>query len=294
MRHPAVILILGHRGSGKTALAVRLQELLRDVAPPYTVGLPPKAARLLPDWYGLADDFGTIPRNAIVYVPESYRMFHARTSQTAQGRMIADLINLSRHRKHTLIFDVQNAAQLDRNIISEVDLVLAKEPGPFQAGFERNQLKSLMDSARAAFASVGQGRKKRATWVVAPGGGIAGQLMENLLPSFWTDSLSRVFADTAVGIESGIATTGIGNKTAPARKGKKTSGEAKRKKAKAMHSAGHSYREIGRTLGVSPSYAHKLVNEPETSTTEHPSMEGKDTSLESLLSSYFVGHPGLS
>ncbi len=263
VRHPAVILILGHRGSGKTALAVRLQELLRDAAPPYAVGLPPKAARLLPDWYGLSSDFNTVPNNAIVYVPESYRMFHARTSQTAQGRMIADLINLSRHRKHTLIFDVQNAAQLDRNIISEVDLVLVKESGPFQAGFERNQLKSLMDSARAAFASVGQGRKKRATGVVAPGGGIAGQLMENLLPSFWTDSLSRVFEDTAVGIGSGATSTSnrVGAKAAPARKGKKTPAEAKREKAKAMHAGGHSYREIGRTLGVSPSYAHKLVND---------------------------------
>ena len=99
VRHPAVILILGHRGSGKTALAVRLQELLRDAAPPYAVGLPPKAGKLLPDWYGLSSDFNTIPNNAIVYVPESYRMFHARTSQTAQGRMIADLINLSRHRQ---------------------------------------------------------------------------------------------------------------------------------------------------------------------------------------------------
>jgi len=70
--------------------------------------------------------------------------------------MIGDLINLSRHHKHTLIFDLQNAAQLDRNIISEVDLVLVKEPGPFQEGFERSQFKGLMDSARAAFAGGGE------------------------------------------------------------------------------------------------------------------------------------------
>ena len=71
LHHPAVVLILGHRGKGKTALAFRLQELNRDVAAPYAVGLPGKAARLLPEWYGLADDFDTIPKNAIVYVPES-------------------------------------------------------------------------------------------------------------------------------------------------------------------------------------------------------------------------------
>jgi hypothetical protein len=51
--HPAVILILGHRGNGKTVLAFRLQELLKDVAVPYAVGLPGKASGLLPDWYGL-------------------------------------------------------------------------------------------------------------------------------------------------------------------------------------------------------------------------------------------------
>jgi len=50
IHHPALIVILGHRGKGKTALALRLQELLRDVAAPYAVGLPQKAARLLPSW----------------------------------------------------------------------------------------------------------------------------------------------------------------------------------------------------------------------------------------------------
>ncbi len=54
--HPSVILILGHRGNGKTALAFRLQELLRDVAVSYAVGLPGKASGLLPEWYGLAQD----------------------------------------------------------------------------------------------------------------------------------------------------------------------------------------------------------------------------------------------
>ena len=193
--HPSVTLILGHRGSGKSALANRIQELLRNVAAPYAVGLPPKAGRLLPAWYGLADDFADVPSNAVIYVPESYRIFHARGSQTAQGRAIGDLVNLSRHRRHTLIFDVQNPAHLDRNIISEADVVMVKEPGPLTRGFERPQLRPIMDAARAAFAGVGPYRRKRAVWVVAPSEGVSGQLMENVLPTFWTDSLSRIFGE---------------------------------------------------------------------------------------------------
>ncbi len=263
--HPAVILILGHRGSGKTALAFRLQELLRDVAAPYAVGLPGQASGLLPNWYGLAQDFDTIPNNSIIYVPESYRQFHARDTRSAQGRMVSELVNLSRHRQHTLIFDVQNAAQLDRNIISEADLALVKEPGPFHEGFERSQFQGMMDSARAAFAGVGKGRKKRAVWVVAPAADIQGQLMENLLPTFWRESLSRVFGGASISISGGHGTEAKrvkGDGTNNLRPGKRTPTEEKREKARQMKASGYSYGEIANTLGISRSYAYKLVNGP--------------------------------
>ena len=109
-------------------MACRLQELLRDIATPGAVGLPPKATRLLLDWFRLAGDLNEVPPKAVIYIPESYRVFHARATQTARGRLIGDVVNLSRHRRHTLIFDMQNRAHLDRNIISEADMVLVKEP----------------------------------------------------------------------------------------------------------------------------------------------------------------------
>jgi len=269
VHHPAIILIVGHRGAGKSVLAVRLQELLQHVAPAYAIGMPPKASRLLPSWYGLADDASTIPQNAVIYVPESYRLFHARSTQSAQGRAISDLVNLSRHRRHSLIFDVQNPAHLDRNIISEVDLVLIKEPGPFQMGFERAQFRGIMDTARATFAAVGTARKKRCVWVVAPTAGIHGQLMENLLPTFWSDSLSRLFGETAPGIGGSVKnkedsptdqrrTAAV--KTATPRRGRKASADDKRARARQMKAAGHSYGEIAGILGISRSYAYQLVN----------------------------------
>ena len=38
--HPSIVLVLGKRGSGKTALGYRLLELLRGHAEPYVVGIP--------------------------------------------------------------------------------------------------------------------------------------------------------------------------------------------------------------------------------------------------------------
>jgi len=40
--------------------------------------------------------------------------------------------------------------------------------------------------------------------------------------------------------------------------------EAKRETAKGLKANGASYREIGRAMGISPSYAHKLVNPKDT------------------------------
>ena len=115
--------------------------------------------------------------------------------------------------------------------------------------------------------------------------------MENQLPSFWSDSLSRVFEDTPVGIgpggvpEAGITSTGKRDtKAAPPRIGKRTPVEAKREKAKAMKASGYTYREIGRALVISPAYAYKLVNGPVPSTRKS-SVIDQDTSLEKILAS---------
>ncbi len=72
-------------------------------------------------------------------------------------------------------------------------------------------------------------------WAVAPGAGIDGQLMENQLPSFWSDSLSRVFEDNPVGIGPGgvpeARITSTGKKgheggSAPQRKKNPSGGQA--------------------------------------------------------------------
>ena len=258
VHHPAAVLVSGHRGSGKTATIMRLQELLRDVAPPYAIGLPDRAASLLPQWYGLADDPVDVPTNSTIYFPESYRFFHSRSTQSQMGRSLSDLVNLSRHRRQTLFFDVQNTAQLDRNIISEVDLILVKEPGPFHLGFERQQLRPVIEAARAAFAGIGQHRKKKAVWVF---NGSTGHIMENSLPSFWSEVLSRIFA--AAGPVRGSLSAGsavpAGPTRAKPRKAQTTPTGIKASKVLRLTEAGHTRSEVGNMLGISKSYVQKLL-----------------------------------
>ncbi len=149
-------------------------------------------------------------------------------------------------------------------------MILVKEPGPFQPGFERSQLRSVMDSARAAFAGVSLFRKKRVVWVVSPNSGVNGQLIENIVPTFWSDALSRIFGDAAPVLDvapaqGSRATTNSPTgalRTATPRRGRKTPTDTKREKAKQMRASGYTYTEIATTIKISKSYAFKLVNAP--------------------------------
>ena len=260
MPDSGVVISTGQRGGGKTGVNMRAQELLKDRLDPYAVGLPASAARFLPEWYGLADDISAVPNKASIYLPESHRQFHARTSQSVQGRAVGDLVNLARHRRWLLFFDVQNLAHLDRNILSEADVLLIKEPGPFIQGFDRPQFREHIEAARAAFAAVGPTRKKRAVWVVAPAAGVHGKLMENALPTFWTDSLGRAFADTRPLTPSG-SPKGSGPGSGVVRRARPRPSAELRLRARQLRAAGYSYGEIANMLGVSKTQAYRLVNE---------------------------------
>ena len=95
IRHPSTILILGARGSGKSALGYKIPEYLRYTADPYVVALPQKAGRLFPEWIGSVPSIEDIPQNSVGLIDESYTLFHARASLSDRARTLSNLINLS-------------------------------------------------------------------------------------------------------------------------------------------------------------------------------------------------------
>jgi hypothetical protein len=132
---------------------------------------------------------------------------------------------------------VQEARQLDVNIVSQIDVLAVKDLGELSRGFERRQLQRLTDKARAAFSTI-SGKKQSWTWVHSDATGFEG-LLKNELPSFWTSRLSRAFAES-----------GSGDGTSPPRRGRKSSTDEKRLKAQEMRAAGFSIRDIAKALAV--------------------------------------------
>jgi len=243
--HPSVILILGRRGSGKSALGYRLLESFRFRAVPYVVGAPAGARKLLPDWLGVVQKFEEVPPRAIALVDEAYLQHHARDSQSVRNKAISRLINLTRQKNQSILFVAQEARQVDRNIVSSADVIAFKEPASFQIEFERPQLRRIAERAKAEFEKLA-GDKPRWAYVVAPGSDFSG-MIPNSIPTFWSRSLSGIYgAGQGEGTERSSVPTrlGLGDRVA---------------KARELRDRGWSYRQIARALGTSKASAVNYV-----------------------------------
>jgi DNA-binding NarL/FixJ family response regulator len=244
IKHPCVILIIGNRGSGKSALSYKLLEYMRWQGKIYVVGLPEKARKILPDWIGSIPALEDAPPDSIILIDESYLSLHARSSSSQHARDSSNLINLSRQRGQTLIFVSQEARQIDKNIASSANAVIIKNPGILQIDFERVQFRKLLAEAIKMFAAIDKDKNKW-SYVYAPEASFAG-MMENSIPSFWTPSLSKAYADA--------------KPTAEVRTPTKTTREDRITKVRDLRKQGFSLGEIAKIQGISKSTAKNYLD----------------------------------
>jgi hypothetical protein len=244
--HPSLVLILGKRGSGKSALAYYLIEIHRYGLKPYVVGIPQSKQHLLPEWVCVASSLEEVPFGAIVIVDEAYLLYHARGSTTQESKEMAKIINLSRQKGQTIIFVTQESRSIDKNIASSANVIIFKEPGILQSEFERPELNHLAKKAVEAFAPI-NGNKQQWSYLYAPDTNYSG-LIKNELPSFWKPELGRMFAGD------------ISTISKPRIVGKLTLQE-KMQKAKEMFKQKTSYEDIGLALGVSKGTAFNYVHD---------------------------------
>lgn len=243
--HPSVVLVLGKRGSGKSALGYWLLELFRYVLTPYVLGIPKQAQKLLPDWIGVAQNLEEIPQDSIVLIDEAYLIYHSRESLKIQSREMSRLVNLSRQRNQTLIFVTQEARQVDKNIASQANIVIFKEPSILQPRFDRAELNDIVTRAKLAFSNLSSDKRSWA-YVYSPDADFM-DLMENALATFWSTKLSHVFA--------------TGEPVSDGRLPKQLMRAEKIAKAKELRQSGNSYREIGKRIHINESTAYNYVND---------------------------------
>ena len=211
---PFVVLILGMRGGGKTALGHYLLELFSENGrrkPAYIIGFPMHKRHLLPPWITPLDEL-YFPDNSVVLLHEAHFYLHARRSMADQNIEIDKLLTISRHKNVDIIVETQQSFRLDRNIVAEVDALIFRVPELMQEKFERPEVRWITEMAKKAFEPYIK------EYVVKQNGKVVGQYREILpeakkkafiygknyvgmyphdipLPSYWSDEISRAYGE---------------------------------------------------------------------------------------------------
>ncbi|MBI2445185.1 hypothetical protein HYV43_02240 [Candidatus Micrarchaeota archaeon] len=193
-RKSAIGLILGARGTGKSALGMRILENVsaRTSRPVYAMGFD----RLtLPQWMQTAENLADVKNGAFLLVDEGGITFSSRSSMSSANKLLSELLLISRHKDISVLFISQNSSNLEVNAIRQTDYLLLKQPSLLQLGFERKNIRDIYAEVKTSFDALAKSHRGLVYVYSDSYRGFA----ENGLPSFWTERVSKAFKNKASG-----------------------------------------------------------------------------------------------
>src|SRR3989344_2458956 len=178
-------IILGARGSGKSAFGIKLLENIyaKTKRKCYAMGFKRDE---MPSWVEVVENIEEINNDSIVLVDEGGVLFSSRRAMTNANKILGDLILISRHKNLTILFISQNSSNLDVNIIRQADFLVLKPSSLLQKDFERKIIKDLYDKTANNFE-----RYKEKTGITYLYSDDFNGFITNSLPSFWSEKISR-------------------------------------------------------------------------------------------------------
>lgn len=182
-----ILLIIGKRGSGKTALGMKLLELFNKKTRKKCYVLGYNKVKL-PRWVIKVDNIEKVTNNSIMLVDEGAISFFSRESMKNPNKRLSKLMTIARHKNLTLALITQNSAMIDLNVLRLADSLLLKEPSLLQSEFERKALKNIYKNISPMFDKIND---KKAHFVIWDDE-FQGVLKYNL-PNFWNEKISKSF-----------------------------------------------------------------------------------------------------
>lgn len=179
-------IILGARGSGKSALGIRIMENLNSAGKKiYAMGFRKDR---LPKWVNLVKSIEEISNNSFLLADESGIEFSSRSSMSSANKLLSELLFISRHKNISIIFIAQNSSNIEINTLRQADYLLLKPSSLLQLDFERKKIKDIYSEVDGQFRKYSG---KGTTYIYSD---IYRGFVENFLPSFWTEDLSKSFS----------------------------------------------------------------------------------------------------
>ncbi|MFA5484765.1 MAG: zonular occludens toxin domain-containing protein [Candidatus Pacearchaeota archaeon] len=178
-------IILGARGSGKTAFGVRLLENIyfKKKKECFAMGFNEKD---LPSWIYSIDEIDEVKNNSLVLIDEGGILFNSRSSMKSSNKLLSELILISRHKNISIIFISQNSSNLDVNILRQADFLILKQSALLQKDFERKIVQKIYQENEDDFKKF----KNKKGLALIYSDQFKG-FVEGSLPSFWKESISK-------------------------------------------------------------------------------------------------------
>jgi len=188
-KYGLVMLIIGKRGSGKSALGMQFLAWFHHVAKRRCYGIGYSAAKL-PKWIRKAKNIDEIPNDSVVLIDEAAILFFSRESMTSMNKMLSKLMAIARHKNLSMILISQSSAMIEVNVLRLADVLVLKEPSMLQARFERKALQDIFRATKKIFKQLTDPTRYFYVYSDEFEG-----LVQYKLPYFWNDSISRAFRE---------------------------------------------------------------------------------------------------
>ena len=178
-------IILGARGTGKTAIGTRLLENFAAKSEKYTYALGFKEEEL-PSWIKVIKSVEEIDTNAVLLIDEGGIEFSSRNSMSKANKILSDILLIARHKDLSVIFIAQNSTNLEINAIRQADYLILKPSSLLQKDFERKKIREMYQEVEKDFTELAE--TEGITYIYADN---YQGFVVNTLPSFWSERVSK-------------------------------------------------------------------------------------------------------
>lgn len=160
--HPAVYLILGDIGEGKTVTACSIIDELRTKHKLKTYMIDSKGVvAQYPRWMKYANpEKPRLSQDSIIFLDDAHLTHYSREWSKGKAKRIDFIARERRQSGNTIIYTTQQSRVLDINLISMASCIVFKRPSKLQLEVERPLIKKMFKRANAELAKVEYAKNK--------------------------------------------------------------------------------------------------------------------------------------
>lgn len=189
VHHPSIVLIVGKKGSGKTATMCSILDDFHKKQINVGIVAPKQTCKMYPKWVKCVNpEKLDVPNNYVVGVDDAHLYFYAREWRSDIHKAFDFLARESRHKDVSIIYTTQQARVLDISLVSMCDVIIIKQPSLLQQLFTRKEIKKLFDGVRV--------QSKKHAYVISSD--FKGEVGPYDFPSWWTPEISKSYKEKKI------------------------------------------------------------------------------------------------